>query len=636
MDEHVASLRAAFCQGWASDFISTVSAWADRSRLLDTVSSAEAGQWRTSRVPYLREPMDRLSITDPVQRVVLWFGAQLGKTEAGLNWVGYQIECAPGPMMAVQPTTELAQSWSKDRLQHMLSTSPALLDRVGEPKTRDAGNTITAKAYPGGVVYISGANSPVGLRSKPIRYLFLDEIDTYPGDVGNEGDPVSLAEKRSSTFGARRKVLLTSTCTVKGFSRIEREFLASDQRYYYVPCPHCQTMQTLEWSGVKWAKDNPHGAWYECSACGGHIQNSDKTSILAAGEWRATADGDGRTTGYHLSGLYSPVGWVSWGDLADEWIAAQKNPMLLKTFINTRLAQPWDDRAGQGVEPGSLMDRREVFDVELDPEVRVITMGVDVQDDRLECETVAWGPGYESWSLAYTVIPGDPSNLTASGPWADLDQARDTTWMHPTVGPMHISTVCVDTGGHFTGSAYEYVKRHTRSRVFGIKGRSAPAGGQRIPIWPRRPSKNNKGKIDLYIVGIDAAKEDVYARLRLMTPGAGYCHFPVERDADYFAQLTSERLQVTYSKGREARAWVKPDGVRNEALDCRVYAYAGLHAWFSFGRRLDRPLAMPTTVPRPTGTATSSVTPRPIATAQRPAAEPRATGAKRPSSWFRR
>jgi len=520
----------------------------------------------------------------------MWFGAQLGKTSVGLAWIGYQVDCAPGPFLAVQPTTELAQQWSKDRLAHMIAACPSTARKVGMAREKDSGNTIMSKAYPGGVIYVTGANSPVGLRSKPVRFLFLDEIDVYPGDVGCEGDPVDLAAKRQSTFGCRAKALLTSTCGIKGQSRIERAYFDSDQRRYFVPCPHCHTMQTLEWAGVKWEKGKPRAAWYECSACKERIENWQKDGMLAGGEWRASAEGDGRTRGYHLNGLYSPHGWVSWGDMAEEWTQAQGHPTSLKTFINTRLAETWDDRAGQGVEPGSLLDRREEFMDELDPEVRVITMGVDVQDDRLEVETVAWAPGYESWSIDYTVIPGDPTFLGAGGPWLDLDELRKRTYTHPTAGPMKAAICCVDTGGHVTGSAYTYVRSHARERVFGVKGGSMAAGGMRRPIWPKRPTKNNKGKIDLYMVGVDAAKEDIFARLRVMIPGPGYCHFPITRDADYFTQLTIEHLQVTYHKGRELRAWVKPDGARNEALDARVYSYCALHAWFSFGRRLDRPL----------------------------------------------
>lgn len=624
-----------FSAGIRPDPILSVSTWADQNYILDSVSSAEPGKWRTDRAPYLREPMDALSVTDPTQRVVMWFGAQLGKTSAGLAWIGYQVDCAPGPFLAVQPTTELAQQWSKDRLAHMIAACPSTAAKVGAAREKDSDNTIMSKAYPGGVIYVTGANSPVGLRSKPVRFLFLDEVDVYPGDVGGEGDPVDLAEKRQSTFGCRSKVLLTSTCTIKGFSRIERAFMESDQRHYYVPCPHCGSMQTLVWAGVKWDKSNPRLAWYECASCQQRIENWQKDKMLMGGEWRATAEGDGRTKGYRLSGLYSPHGWVSWGDMADEWIKAQGHPASLKTFITTRLAETWDDRAGQGVEPTSLMARREEYDVELDPEVRVITMGVDVQDDRLESTTVAWGPGYESWVLDHTIIPGDPSNMSTSGPWADLDHVRSTTYTHPVVGPMHSSICCVDTGGHFTGSAYQYVKAHHKERVFGIKGRSTTGTGPRPTIWPRRPTKNNAGKIDLYIVGVDACKEDIYARLRVMTAGPGYVHFPVELDADYFTQLTSERLQVTFSKGRESRAWVKPDGARNEALDCMVYAYAALHAWFSLGRRLDRPLvAGPAPVIETRRPPESAPFQPPDNRFDRATPKPAQTVARRPNSWY--
>jgi len=591
MDGAETTLLAALREAERPEPILTVSQWAAANRVLDSTSSAAPGRWRNERMPMAAEVMDRLSFSDPVQRVVLWCAAQMIKTETILNWEGYKMDCHPGASIIVEPTVELMQKFSKDRFSHMIELCPSLHRKVGDPRARDSNNTILAKAYPGGITYMIGANSPVGFRSTPAGSASCDEIDSFPGDVGGEGDPIALLEARMTTWGERSKLFLTSTCTIKGLSRIERAFAEGDQRRYYVPCPRCGSYQTLTWAGVTWARDAPLAAWYECAMCKGRIENGEKTKMLAAGEWRAHAPFDGVTTSYHLNGLYSPVGWLTWGKMAKEFLRAQGHPSLHKTWTNTRLAETWDDRQGQGVEPGSLLDRREEFNMdELDPEVRVITMGVDVQDDRLEVETVAWAPGYESWSIDYTVIPGDPTFLGAGGPWLDLDELRKRTYTHPTAGPMKAAICCVDTGGHVTGSAYTYVRTHARERVFGVKGGSTAAGGMRRPIWPKRPTKNNKGKIDLYMVGVDAAKEDIFARLRVMIPGPGYCHFPVTRDADYFTQLTIEHLQVTYHKGRELRAWVKPDGVRNEALDCRVYAYCALHAWFSFGRRLDRPL----------------------------------------------
>ena len=218
----------------------TVSEWADRYRVLSTVNSSVPGRWRTDRAPYLREPMDALSEYSDTDRVVMWFGAQLGKTETGNNWVGYTVQVAPGPMLVVQSTEALAKEWSKGRLDPMISEIDFLTAQIGMAKSRDSKNTIQSKYYPGGVIYTVGANAPAGLRSKPIRYLFLDEVDSYPPSAGNEGDPITLAEARTQAF-PNHKMLITSTCTIKGESRIEREYLASDQRRFWVPCPHCET-----------------------------------------------------------------------------------------------------------------------------------------------------------------------------------------------------------------------------------------------------------------------------------------------------------------------------------------------------------------------------------------------------------
>src|SRR6185503_10383204 len=278
-------------------------------RFLSSTASSEPGRWRTSRTPYLREIMDCLSPSHLAKRVVVMAGAQIGKTECGNNWIGNVIHRAPGPMLMVQPTVEVAKRVSKQRLAPMIESTPALRERVAEPRSRDSGNTVQVKEFDGGVLIITGANSSAGLRSMPIRYLFMDEVDEYPGDIDGQGDPVVLAEKRTSTF-ARRKVLLTSTPTIKGLSRIEREFLDSDQRRYFVPCPHCGHMEQLTWRDpshhrIEWEDGRPETAHMVCGACAVRVEERCKPDLLAHGEWRTTAAGDGRTAGFHLSALYS-------------------------------------------------------------------------------------------------------------------------------------------------------------------------------------------------------------------------------------------------------------------------------------------------------------------------------------------
>ena len=276
---------AAFDRGLRPDPLLKVSEWADQHRRLSGKGAAEPGPWRTARTPYLREIMDCLSPSSPYERVVFMKGAQIGATECGNNWIGYVIHHAPGPMLAVLPTVEMAKRNSRQRIDPLIEDSEVLSQLVKPARSRDSGNTVLTKAFQGGLLAMTGANSAVGLRSMPVRYLFLDEVDGYPGDIDGEGDPVSLAEARTRTF-ARRKVFIVSTPTVKGVSRIEREFEASDQRRYFVPCPHCEFFQWLEFERLRWDKGCPETAHYLCTECEGQIHEHHKTRMLERGEWR--------------------------------------------------------------------------------------------------------------------------------------------------------------------------------------------------------------------------------------------------------------------------------------------------------------------------------------------------------------
>ncbi|ABK43768.1 phage terminase GpA [Magnetococcus marinus MC-1] len=570
----------AFMQGLKPDPLLTVSEWADANRMLSSVASGEPGPWRTSRTPYLKEIMDCLSPSSSVERVVFMKGAQLGGTEAGLNWIGYVIQQAPGPMLLVQPTVETAKRNSKQRIDPLIEGSTVLQQIVKDPRSRDSGNTVLSKEFPGGILMMTGANSAVGLRSMPIRFLFMDEIDGYPGDADGEGDPVALAVQRTVTF-ANRKILMVSTPTIKGYSRIEAAYAESDQRKFYVPCPHCGEFQVLVWAQVKWHKGERQAAFYECEFCHAPIQDYQKSQMFREGVWLAEGDGDGRTAGFHLSSLYSPHGWTSWGDVAVEHGQVYKDPPRLKTWTNTKLGETWEEDADR-VDGEGLMARREAWGELLPADVAVLTAGVDVQDDRLEIEIVGWGREEESWSIDYRVLWGDPSSPAV---WEDLDNLLRHPRPHSRQLPdMTIRAVAIDTGGHHTLKSYAFCRSRQGRRIWAIKGR----GGMGVPIWPRKPSTKNKGKVPLFIVGVDACKEAILSRLRIEEPGPGYLHFPMQRDGDYFKQLTAESVVTRYHKGRPIREWKKRDSDRNEALDCRVYAMAALQGLIAMGFRLNR------------------------------------------------
>lgn len=578
--------RAGFLDGLRPEEPLTVSEWADRYRKLSSKASAEPGPWRTSRTPYLREPMDCLSSSSPVQRVVMMFAAQTGKTEAGSNWLGYVIDHAPGPMLCVQPTVEMAKRLSKQRLESMITDTPCLAAKIAPSRARDSGNTMFSKDFSGGIMLLTGANSSTGLRSAPCRYLFADEVDAYPSDVDGEGDPVALAERRTTTF-ARRKILLTSTPTVKDFSRIEAEYLRSDQRRFYVPCPSCGGMQWLQWPRLKWDAKRPSDVRYQCEHCGERFEENHKPAMLAAGEWRATAPSDGRTAGFQLSGLYSPLGWCSWEQLVDDFLRAKSDAPALKAFVNTRLAETWEEDYAAAVSADGLMTKRLAYESGTCPDgVVLLTCGVDVQDNRLAVSVWGWGEGETGWLIWHQELMGDPTQTEV---WGQLDQVLVTEWATAAGKALKVSQVAVDSGGHCTHEVYRYVRDRVRQNVVAIKGssrRNSPAVGKGSKVdvsWQGRVLKRG---VTLYQLGTDTIKTTLFGRLRHNEAGGvGTLHFGMAADEEYFRQLTSERQALRYHRGFPIREWVKKAGDRNEALDCVVYAYA---AMLLFSRRMNR------------------------------------------------
>jgi phage terminase large subunit GpA-like protein len=569
----VAELCAAtFGQSLAPEPLLTVSAWADEHRFLSSTASAEPGRWRTARTPYLREIMDCLSPSHPAERVVVMSGAQIGKTECGNNWIGYVIHRAPGPMLMVQPTVEIAKRVSKQRLAPMIEATPALRERVAEPRSRDSGNTVQVKEFQGGVLILTGANSGAGLRSTPIRFLFMDEVDEYPGDVDGQGDPVALAEKRTATF-SKRKILLTSTPTLKGLSRIEREFVESDQRRYFLPCPMCGHFDYLTWRElghhhIEWQEGRPETAHLVCGGCGERVEERHKTDMLLRGEWRPTAESESRTAGFHLSALYSPLGWKSWAQCAAEFLRAKEDPFRLKTWVNTVLGETWEER-GDSVAAGSLMARLERYPAEVPTGVGALVAAVDVQGDRLEAVVKGYGAGEESWLVAFTQIHGDPAREAV---WLDLDKFLAQEFVHESGQKLRIDLTVVDSGGAHTEQVYRYAQARFDRRVFPIKGGSLTGR----PLV-ERPSIHNRYRVNLFLLCVDTGKDIVLSRLRVVSPGPGYVHLPEWVDEEYLAQLTAEKAIRKYVKGRGAvREWVKLRE-RNEALDLEVYALAGLY-----------------------------------------------------------
>ena len=569
---HESLTNCVIIDGLTSDPIQTVSEWADEYRFLSSVSSSEPGRWNTERTPYLKEIMDSLSPNNPCEKVVFMKGAQVGGTECGNNWMGFCICNAPGPMLIVNPTTETAKRTSRMRIDPAIEHCPALRDRIKSPRSRDSGNTMLMKEFPGGILILTGANSPVGLRSLPVRYLFLDEVDGFPDEAGTEGDPVDLAVQRTATFN-NRKIFVVSTPTIKDASRIEQACLEGDQRYYYVPCPHCGHYQVLRWRNVIFDPKNFTEAVYKCEECEEIWHDYQKEQILKKGRWIATnPDANAGVISFHLSSLYSPHGWTSWTNIAREFLDSKDDPSRLQVWTNTKLAETWEDMAGSQIDPTSLMARREKWGPELPPKVVLLTCGVDVQDNRLELEIVGWGRGEESWSIDYQVLYGDPSTPEL---WAQLDEVLSRKYSHSKDVPdLHVAATCIDSGGHYTDYVINYCFARRLNGVWAIKG----VGGTGKPIWPATASKSHTTKKPVYLIGVNDAKDILMRRLHLEdNSGPGVWHFPLDRESEWFEQITNEVASKKLSKGRLIREWVpRKNGVRTEGLDCRVYAYAAL------------------------------------------------------------
>jgi phage terminase large subunit GpA-like protein len=548
-----------------------VSEWADHYRILPSKGAAEPGPWRTSRTPYLKAIMDALSTGSPYHTVVFAKGAQIGATETGSNWLGYCIHHAPAPAMMVQPTLDMVKRVSKQRIQPMIDATPVLVERIAPSRARDAGNTLFQKDFPGGTLVMTGANSATGLRSMPARYLFLDEVDAYPGDVEGEGDPVDLAIARTSTFKRNRKIFLCSTPTIEGQSRIWNAFEHTDQQYYYVPCPDCDGYQVIDWKRIIWQEGLPDTAALACEHCGSLIDERHKGMMLDRGQWRATqASADTHTIGFHLSSLYSPPGWYSWADAAREFLAAQGHPTKLQSFINTKLGQCWEERSGEVVDEGGLMSRREIWRAVPDACVALVA-GVDCQLDRLEVSIIGFTATEQAKVMHHHKLIGSPA---APEVWRQLDGILKAEYPTDTGRVMNINAACIDSGGLHTKQVYDYVSANTGRRIFAIKGR---AGNH--PIWPVKLSnKQLRNGARLQLVGVDTAKDAIYSALAVTNPELPkYVSFSMNLPGDYFKQLTVERRVTTYNtKGVRVRVWKKPAGARNEAFDCFVYAVAGL------------------------------------------------------------
>lgn len=562
----------------------TISEWADKYRVLPQGTSSLPGHWNTDNAPYQREIMD--AITDiSIQKVVIMSSAQIGKTDAFiLNTIGYYMHYDPAPMMVIEPTIQMAEGFSKEKLSNMIRSTPVLRERVNE-NSRNSGNTILQKMFPGGHITMVGANSPSSLRMRSIRILLADEIDAYPPTAGDEGDPLFLAGKRLTTFWNRKEVCV-STPTVKETSRIAVEYEHSTQEEWNVPCPACGKLQPLEWSGVIFDKNAPEEVMYRCQECGVVSEEVEWKEHFCEGKYIAAYPGR-KVRGFHLNSLASL--FTEWKEIVEKFLKANEekkkgNVELMKAWTNTEMGQTWEEEGSQ-LEDTDLIKRREIYGCEVPDGVVCLTAGIDTQDDRFEIEVVGWGKGKESWGIQYAVLFGDPKQPKI---WAELDAFLLRTFSRKDGVQLRILSACMDSGGHFTNQVYKFCKQRTTRRIFAIRGGTNIAA----PYVPK-PTYSNREKTPLFVINVDTGKSLIYQRLQVEESGPGYCHFPEEDEkgygAVYFKGLTAEKLVTTYRHGRACYVWtLKSSGYkRNEPLDIRNYATAALEI---VNPPLDRPV----------------------------------------------
>lgn len=576
----IAARRLAFLEGLRPDPLQTVAQWADERLHLPSFAPVP-GQWRTSRTPFLKEIMECLSPRHRCRKVVFMKPVQIGGTQVAVNWVGYTMDRSPTAMLFYEPIIDMAKRLTKEKLDPVIQATPTLRGKVREARSRDSGNTTYRKEFLGGFLNILWANSSAGSRSTSAPRIVVDEVDEYEQDVGDQGHPCDLIEKRAAAY-ARYKIFELSTPTLEATSRIERDYQLGSQGRYHVPCPFCGHYQYLSWERLVYTFDGvkrPEDAAYQCESCEQLIAESYKTWMMdsARAKWvHAYPERVEDVASFHLNLLYQPSGWAyPWSRLAKEYVEAYDKMKAgdvrsMKTFRNTILAQTWKEKI-EKLEHHSLYERREMYEADVPLGGLFLTAAVDVQDNRLEATIKAWGIGEESWSVAYRIFSGSPS-LPAV--WMQLTEWLQATYRHESGMAMRVEAVGVDTGGHHTKEAYLFVEKY-RGEIFALKG-SSESGAPPIP--KREPKKHRSYRLRLYLLGTIALKDTIFGRLKLAEPGPGYLHFPRRDgyDQEYFEGLTSEvkkpkykprshvQIGYTYEKTRD----------RNEPLDLEVYNLA--------------------------------------------------------------
>lgn len=507
----------------------TVSEWADNFRVLTSVS-AEPGRWRTNRTPYLKEPMDRF--TDPlIEKIVLCFGAQLGKTETELNMIGYALDQTSSPTMMVYPTDTIAKFASDKRVQPMIKSVKSINDKFYENS-----KLLELDFNNGNYMVLVGANSPSSLSSRSIKYLFFDEIDKYPAFAGKEADPIKLATERTKTF-VDKKIVMVSTPTVESGNIWQAFMSANERRQYYVPCPHCGVSQVLKFKQIKWPEEHNDNAdmirdtaYYECEHCGERIYDKHKMEMLRSGEWRAVNESQSkvRSVSYHLSSIYSP--WVTFGDVAYEFKNSKGTPATLMNFINSWLAEPWKSSKTKSTQNLEFTQSNYPCGVVPDKAVLLIA-SVDVQLDHFWWEVRAYAPGVKSYLIDY----GQAST------WGDLEEIIINREYPSEYGEARqVMKAGIDSGFR-TDEVYQFCSRFPEVCI-PIKG-SSNHSTMAAPYTMTSLEKGVVGGLKLYVLNTDYWKDFIFARMIRPADEDGTIHLYKECPQEYSDHLRSEEKQ---------------------------------------------------------------------------------------------
>lgn len=567
-------------QAWRPRRPLSVSDWAQRKRRLSRKSSREAGQWTNDRIPFLVAVMDSLDVRKCIAPIVVFMkSSQVGATECGLNWVGWTIEESPTSFQSFFPGEKLGRKWGRLRLEPMIAECPSLRALIPLGRRADKGDTVLEKHFPDGQITVGSANIPTDMASTSAERILLDEVDRFPLEVGDEGDPVELILRRGTTYKGVFKAFLNSSPTISSLSHIAGWWKQSSQAHYFVPCPHCTEMQVLVWEQVEYPEHEPKQAKYKCAHCKALIAEHHKTDMLARGEWRHSfPDRVDDVIGFHINCLYTPIGLGdTWGDNAVAYERAKRDPAKLKVFTNTRLGETHDDPR-ERLDWEALYERREPWALRSIPKgALVLTSGVDIQRDRIEVQTIGWGRDEIAWVVDYVVQQGDP---TRGEVWDWLDDYLIQPFVNSSGVDMRIASCGIDAG-YKQHEVLNFVRSRKARNIFATKG--MPQFGRQLISRPSTVDLKWNGQVfkrgaEFYPLGQATAKTTLFERL--LADGEvpitmRHVHFPGGLRDDHLDALPQEYYRQLSSEvfDPHKRLWVQTYE-RNETLDTFIIAMA--------------------------------------------------------------